>query len=209
MADIERPTLRERNKLNTMREAQRVAVALFVSRGFDKVTVAEIAADVGIAPITIYRYFGTKERLVIWDEHGPEIDRAIHELLQVLDPISAIREAFLTTLAPRYDDGRQLLYLQMTYRNPTILAALSMDYRNLAKLLAEHIHDTNPDLTSHQSLALAGSAMSALDAALDAWQSGDGAEPLHALLDDAFGVLSSHWSQSAQTAAQQRTGRPK
>ncbi|HTW11951.1 MAG TPA: TetR family transcriptional regulator [Solirubrobacteraceae bacterium] len=56
--------LRERKKRQTRQRISDVATALFVGRGFDSVTVSEIADQVGVSEKTIYNYFPTKESLV-------------------------------------------------------------------------------------------------------------------------------------------------
>ena len=82
-----------------MRETQLVAMDLFVERGFDAVTVDEIARTIGVAASTVYRHFGTKEGIVLWDEHDAAIDEALAAALQRQPPLRAIRDAFYA------DDG--------------------------------------------------------------------------------------------------------
>jgi len=55
--------LREAKKLQTRQEIADQAMRLFVLRGFDRVTVAEVATAVGVSEKTIFNYFPTKEDL--------------------------------------------------------------------------------------------------------------------------------------------------
>ena len=67
-----------------MRLTQRKAMELFQARGFDDVTVGEIAAEVGMAASTLYRHFATKESIVLWDEHESAIEDALERERQVI-----------------------------------------------------------------------------------------------------------------------------
>jgi AcrR family transcriptional regulator len=55
--------LRETKKLRTRQEIADKAMGLFVKRGFDHVTVAEVAAAAEVSEKTVYNYFPTKEDL--------------------------------------------------------------------------------------------------------------------------------------------------
>ncbi|MFB8003923.1 TetR/AcrR family transcriptional regulator [Nocardia sp. NPDC056000] len=56
--------LRARKKLETRQQIVGVATELFAERGFDDVTVAEIARAAGVSEKTVFNYFGTKEDLI-------------------------------------------------------------------------------------------------------------------------------------------------
>jgi len=58
--------LRELKKERTRRHIAETARALFSERGFENVTVAEIAAAAEVAQTTVFNYFPTKEDLVFW-----------------------------------------------------------------------------------------------------------------------------------------------
>jgi len=58
--------LRERKKQQTREAIAETARRLFSQRGFERVTVAEIAREAGVAETTVFNYFPTKEDLVYW-----------------------------------------------------------------------------------------------------------------------------------------------
>lgn len=78
-----------------MRAVQAAALELFEARGFEAVAVEEVAEAAGVSPSTLYRRFGTKERLVLWDESEARIDARLGEVLGELPPFQALREAFV------------------------------------------------------------------------------------------------------------------
>jgi AcrR family transcriptional regulator len=57
---------RERKKQQTRERIAETARRLFGERGFERVTVAEIAREADVAEQTVYNYFPTKEDLVYW-----------------------------------------------------------------------------------------------------------------------------------------------
>lgn len=72
-APADRPQLglRERKKLKT-REAIRTATyALVGEQGYDATTIEQIADRAEVSPSTVFRYFPTKEDIVLTDEYDP------------------------------------------------------------------------------------------------------------------------------------------
>ncbi|MEU1181588.1 TetR family transcriptional regulator [Streptomyces sp. NPDC005820] len=70
-ADRPQPGLRERKKIKT-REAIRTATyALIREQGYDATTIDQIAERAEVSPSTVFRYFPTKEDIVLTDEYDP------------------------------------------------------------------------------------------------------------------------------------------
>ena len=82
--------LRERWRINAMRTIQERALDLFDERGFDAVTIEEIAAAAEVSPSSVYRYFGTKEGLVVADEFDSWSQEAVEGILDVNDPVGSL-----------------------------------------------------------------------------------------------------------------------
>src|SRR6188472_3928476 len=65
--------LRERKKRQTREAIAQAAMRLFLARGFDAVTVADVARAADVSEKTVFNYFPAKEDLVL---HGGEERRA-------------------------------------------------------------------------------------------------------------------------------------
>jgi AcrR family transcriptional regulator len=83
--------LRETKKLRTRQEIADKAMGLFVKRGFDHVTVAEVAAAADVSEKTVYNYFPTKEDL-FFDE-VPAREAALVEAVRNRRPGESVAAA--------------------------------------------------------------------------------------------------------------------
>jgi AcrR family transcriptional regulator len=85
--------LRERKKARTRASIQRHALRLFREQGYDATTVDQIAEAAEVAPSTVFRYFPTKEDLVLQDDYDPMIIEAFRSQPLDVGPIQALRAA--------------------------------------------------------------------------------------------------------------------
>jgi AcrR family transcriptional regulator len=76
--------LRERKKRQTREDIAAAAMALFSARGFDAVTVAEIARAADVSEKTVFNYFPAKEDLVV--HRGIERMEALIEAVRAQPP---------------------------------------------------------------------------------------------------------------------------
>ncbi len=123
------PGLRERKKLKTRQTLRRVAFELFREQGFGETTVAQIAAAAEVSPATFFRYFATKEALILEDDYDaillanvPPVDPAKNLPAQILrggaDQFEALDAEARETEMER---GRLL------YSSPSLRAAQARD----------------------------------------------------------------------------------
>jgi AcrR family transcriptional regulator len=99
LSEDDRPGLRERKKARTRAAIQEHAVRLFRAQGYDATTVEQIADAAEVSPSTVFRYFPTKEDLVISDEYDPMLIAAFGEQPPGLGPIQVLRGALRATFA--------------------------------------------------------------------------------------------------------------
>lgn len=186
---------RARKRAQLMRRIQEIAVRRFTDDGFASVTVEEIAAEADVAPITIYRNFGTKERLILWDEFDPPILAEIGRRLPTERPLEAVRSALASLLDAVYarEAPMALARASLIEREPSLMAAAALDSRGFAAAIAELFHDA--DTPAFEARVLAEAAVAALAAAVSEWQRRDGRTALGGLISEAFATLGARGSR--------------
>lgn len=172
-----------------MAMTQSAAVQLFVADGFSNVTMHAVAERAGIGVATLYRYFGTKEELVIWDANEEDVVDAIKTNLATLPPIAAVRAA-LVSAAPTYEVDATLELVRLACSEPAIVYATSLSDRQAANELASSFREHHPSMSPVAASTVARSCLGALEAALDHWQETDESTGLTALIEEAFDAIS-------------------
>lgn len=101
--------LREQHKARTRQRLVDIALSLFEARGFDEVTVEEIADAAMVSPRTFYRYFGSKEGVLYHDQDQQLtlVREAIADHPAGEPPMAALR-AGVMVLARRSDADVEL-----------------------------------------------------------------------------------------------------
>ena len=147
--------LRERKRRLTRQTISDAATTMFATRGFDNVTVSEVAARVGVSEKTIYNYFPTKESMVLdtADDALAEMARALRERR----PDESLTDAVLRALESdmrRFDEvpDELIAFLPMFVTMIETTAALRAAWLDLYDRLAEVVRE---------ELAIAGRRRSA------------------------------------------------
>jgi AcrR family transcriptional regulator len=124
--------LRERKKLRMYQDVSDIAISLFLEKGFERVSVAEVAAAAEISKPTLFRYFPTKEDLVLhrFADHRAEAARVVGARAPGQSPIDALRRHFLAGIE-RSDpvtgvNGHPavLAFHRLLYGTPSLVARL-------------------------------------------------------------------------------------
>jgi AcrR family transcriptional regulator len=121
--------LREQRRERTAREIQQAAMSLFAARGYDGVTVEDIAHEAGVSERTFFRYFASKDHLLV-AEASRRIE-VIHESLtgqpDDLDAWTALRTAVLDQSTSEEELGRSAaICAHLTKEAPALLAKMIM-----------------------------------------------------------------------------------
>jgi len=122
--------LRERKKQQTYDALSEAAIALFLERGFDEVSVTDIAAAADVSKPTLFKYFPTKQDLVLHRiaDHRHESARVV--TAAAVPPVRALREHFLAGLVARdpitglNDHPQVLAYYRLVFTTPALTTRL-------------------------------------------------------------------------------------
>ncbi|MER5432320.1 helix-turn-helix domain-containing protein [Streptomyces sp. NPDC002588] len=158
------PGLRELKKARTRRLIAETAARLFAERGYEQVTVSEIARAAEVAEQTLYNHFPTKEQLVT--DREQQIQQRLSDLIRSrpegTSPAAAIRDYVLETVSairgmPQENARGTLGYLAAI--SPAVnRLALELTDRQ-ANALAAAIGESSsiaPEIARLQGIALAG-----------------------------------------------------
>jgi AcrR family transcriptional regulator len=163
--------LRERKKLETAQRIYRTAVALFAERGFDGVSVQEIADAAEVSKMTVFNYFRTKEDLVFspMEEHFGDAARAVRERRSGESAVDAVRRQFLEMVEvhdpsvglhsePFAHQVRRLVIETPVLMERAFLAA-QKGTRDLAAVLAQETGDAMLAMVAAATLSAARNAL--------------------------------------------------
>ncbi|QUQ64759.1 TetR/AcrR family transcriptional regulator [Kutzneria sp. CA-103260] len=165
MADGDGQGLRARKKLQTWRAIRAAALRLIEERGYDAVSIEEIAAAANVSRSTMFNYFPTKEAVVLDPDPGePEVWRALMRDRPADEPVwSALREVALGYMATFSD--RLVVQKRLKQTSPKLAESTrehgEMFRTELSDWIAERSgpgHELDNTLMLHTVQAVMGTA---------------------------------------------------
>jgi AcrR family transcriptional regulator len=131
--------LRERKKIKTRQAIRREAFRLIDENGYAATTVEQIAEAAEVSPSTFFRYFPSKESVLLADDMDPAILDALLAQPPDLSPSQAVRRAYETAMANMSKDQREFedTRQRLMFSIPELKAAMYDEYHRTVTTFAE------------------------------------------------------------------------
>lgn len=184
--------LRERKKAQTRQAIQEHALRLFGEKGYEATTVQEIAAAAGVSHMTFFRYFPTKEDVVLSDDYDPLLVSAVSSRPADEPLIESLRRAIATGFEEIYasDRARLLARTRLIVSTPALRARLWEQQIATENLIVAAAAARGKAGEGLRTRLTAATCLAAITVAALAWVEGDGKPPLPQLMDEALAMLS-------------------
>jgi AcrR family transcriptional regulator len=131
--------LRERKKARTRASIREHALRLFREQGYQATTVEQIAAAAEVSPSTFFRYFPTKEDVILQDDMDTLMVEAFERQPAGLSPVAAVRAAtreMAASMSPaQWEQIRQTTALTVTV--PEVRARAMDEFARTIGVLAD------------------------------------------------------------------------
>jgi AcrR family transcriptional regulator len=189
-----RPGLRERRKKLTAAELEAAALRLFGERGFDAVTVDDIAADADVSRRTFFRYFASKEDVLLAD-HFVQLAR-LREAMAARPPdetiLTALRNALLS-LTGDFEDRKEMVILRgrIMRETPSLQARSLVHQQAWEDAMQEMVADrlgVDPAVDLRPGV-VAATALAAMRVAFGNWLANGATDDLIAMTTEALDLL--------------------
>lgn len=143
------PRNSERGGPQTRARIAEIASGLFLERGFDAVTVADVARAAGVSSVTVFNHFPRKEDLFLDRAADAEefLRSAVRDRPAGADALSSLREATLLLVDERSPlsgvDGRSVPFFRTVAGSPALIARAREIAADLQRILADEL-DADP-----------------------------------------------------------------
>lgn len=198
--------IRERTRRLAQTELTSVAQDLFVAQGYDGTTVDQIAAAAGMSKRTFFRYFPSKDDLVIgkYDLFADRMAEALDERPADEPVWESLRRVFDITLDYVQDDhqrARNNAMDEIVRSTPQLYARYLEKMQRVQELLigrvSARLNVRDDDPSDPRAAAIVGAAFACMQAARQAWFASDRSDAFGDYLDTAMKTI--HLSERPAT----------
>jgi AcrR family transcriptional regulator len=185
------PGVRERKRLATWHALRASALGLIAQRGYDSVTVEEIAAKAGVSKRTFFNYFSSKDAVVF--DPGPaepELWKGLAAARPTDEPIWKSLEAFFLG----YLDAHQHvlpLQKQLIVSSSALAQIARTTSSQLERFLTEWVATRMPvsTTTAFDAAAVTNAALAVLHVAFFTWVPEEGSTQMAGLIRRGFDAV--------------------
>jgi AcrR family transcriptional regulator len=190
------PGLWSRTRRAVHDEVVGTALDLFANQGFEATTVDQIVAATGLSRTSFFRYFGSKEDLVLGDttQTGLDFSAALRARPREEGPWEALRAAALTLPGADLAQDRALTIAKLVRTSPALRARSLEKHQQWQDSLVPALQERlggEPDAsgTDLAARAVVAAALSCLQTATEVWAERDGRGTLGELYDQAIAAV--------------------
>ncbi|MEU9500478.1 TetR family transcriptional regulator [Streptomyces sp. NPDC048196] len=173
-----KPGLRERKKIKTRQAIRRAAYRLFAEQGYDATPVDRIAEAADVSPSTVFRYFPTKEDLVLTDEYDSVLATGLRSRPADEPIVESVRQVTIEALHSLSPEDRTDLVqrIRLVREVPAIRGRTAENTaRNTATISAVLAERTGRPADDLELRVISAAVLAALQEAMLAWVAGAGA----------------------------------
>ncbi|MEI5134032.1 TetR family transcriptional regulator [Streptomyces libani] len=184
--------LRERKKIQTRQAIRRAAYRLFEEQGYDATPIDQIAEAADVSPSTVFRYFPTKEDIVLTDEYDTVLEAGLRTRPADEPMVESMRRVTVEALREiaAADRGELVQRIRLIREVPAIRGRTAentaRDAALISAVLAERTGRRADDL---ELRVISAAILAALQEAMLNWVEGGESAELEALIDQTMDVL--------------------
>jgi|SRR5579875_1511152 len=185
------PDWRQRKKAATRDRIRASALRLFREQGYEATTVEQIATAAGVSHMTFFRYFPSKEDVVLSDGYDPLIATLLAQTPVTWPLIQRIRAVLLRGLEQVYPTERDALLAQnqLIVATPALRERLWADQIATQQLILQALSAGQDVPPSFQDRVTVAACLAAASTAILTWVENGGTPELPELMTQAFDAL--------------------
>ncbi|MFI1398448.1 TetR/AcrR family transcriptional regulator [Streptomyces sp. NPDC020681] len=187
-----RPGLRERKKLKTRIAIRRATYRLIAEQGYEATTVEQIAEAAEVSPSTVFRYFPTKEDIVLTDDYDPIMESELRARPADEDPLESLRKVLTQSLATFIQEERDEVVqrTRLMVEVPAVRARMTETMSTTSELLVRALADrTGRDHDDLEVRVLTAAVLGALREVMLYWAARDHEDDLIELVDHGLSTI--------------------